>query len=99
QLAGAALAVRAAGNGKDPVVTIASGKIRGQHDAGLDIFKGIPYGAPTGGTNRFLPPQPPAPWTGVRDALAFGHYAPQSNRPRGEKQIAVLQRSGTQQSR
>ena len=87
QLAGAALAVRAAGNGNDPVVTIASGKIRGQHDAGLDIFKGIPYGAPTGGTNRFLPPQPLASWTGVRDALAFGHYAPQSNRPRGEKQM------------
>ncbi len=86
QMAGVALAARAA-NGNDPVVTIASGKVRGQQLAGIDAFKGIPYGSPTGGANRFLPPQPPAPWTGVRDALAFGHYAPQSNRPRGEKQM------------
>jgi carboxylesterase type B len=74
------------GNGATPVVTIKSGKVRGRREGGLHIFKGIPYGAPTGGANRFMPPKPPQPWTGVRDVLEFGHYAPQSSRPRGEKQ-------------
>ena len=34
-------------------------------------LQGYPYGASADGANRFLPPQPAAPWTGTRDALAY----------------------------
>jgi len=59
------------------VAETAFGKIRGVDNSGIKIFKGIPYGADTSGKHRFLPPAEPADWSGVRDALAYGHSAPQ----------------------
>jgi len=59
------------------VATTSYGKVRGFTVGGTKVFKGIPYGDTTAGRNRFLPPKKPASWTGVRDALAFGHTAPQ----------------------
>ncbi len=55
------------------------GKIRGLDNNGIKVFKGIPYGASTAGANRFMAPADPAKWTGVRDALDYGHSAPQRN--------------------
>ena len=67
---------------KQPLAEIASGRIRGMQRAGVRTFKGLPYGAPTGGENRLLPPRPCAPWSGVREALNYGPqcpFAPSSN--------------------
>jgi para-nitrobenzyl esterase len=59
------------------IAETAFGKIRGADNGGIKIFKGIPYGADTSGKNRFMAPAEPADWSGVRDALAYGHSAPQ----------------------
>ena len=55
-----------------------AGIIRGYTDKDICAFRGIPYGDNTA-TRRFLPPLPPKPWTGIRDAIAFGNIAPQLN--------------------
>src|SRR5512138_587664 len=62
-----------------PVVADTSyGRIRGTSVGGVNVFKGVPYGASTAGKNRFMPPVAPAKWSGVRDALAYGASAPQT---------------------
>ena len=71
-MAGPALAAEAG-----PVATTAYGRIRGEARGSVKVFLGVPYGADTGGANRWLPPKPPAKWTGIRDALAYGPAAPQ----------------------
>lgn len=79
-LAGSALAgIRArAAAGTSPVVETSHGKVRGiLEEGGTFEFRGIPYGASTAGANRFMPPQRPEPWTGVRDVLEYGPQAPQ----------------------
>ena len=42
-------------------------------------YLGIPYGAPTDGENRFMPPQEPESWEGIRPALFYGNDAPQAH--------------------
>jgi para-nitrobenzyl esterase len=54
------------------------GKVQGIQTTGIKEFKGVPYGAPTGGRNRFMPPSKPAPWKGVRECLGYGQVSPQA---------------------
>ncbi|MET3528537.1 carboxylesterase/lipase family protein [Phenylobacterium koreense] len=67
------------------IVETAAGKVRGQRTGGVNVFKGMRYGADTGGANRFRPPQPVITWTGVQDAFEYGHQSPQMRGPLADK--------------
>jgi para-nitrobenzyl esterase len=53
------------------------GWIRGEEESGIRSFRGVRFAAPPTGRHRFLPPRPPEPWTGTRDASQPGPAAPQ----------------------
>jgi len=54
------------------------GEIRGKLDGKVRAFLGIPYAAPPIGDLRWLPPQPPAGWSGVLDATKAGNQCAQA---------------------
>jgi para-nitrobenzyl esterase len=50
------------------IVIVETGALRGRIEGDVIAWRGIPYAAPPIGDARWQPPQPPASWTGVRDA-------------------------------
>jgi para-nitrobenzyl esterase len=90
---GTGLSYAFAQDGAPVIAETAYGRIRGSEVAGIKVFKGVPYGASTAGKNRFMPPVAPAKWSGVRDALAYGPSAPQSEpgreRPASPRAVAA----------
>lgn len=63
------------------VVETTLGKLRGKDNGGVHVFRGVRFGANTGGENRFRPPVAPAPQPGITEALRSGASAPQLPRP------------------
>jgi len=53
------------------------GKVKGLILRGIYQYRGIPYGADTGGKNRFMPPLKPEPWDDIKAAVWWGNSAPQ----------------------
>src|SRR5580692_661486 len=84
-----------------PIAETVSGKVRGFAMNGVYAFKGIPYGAPTGGAARFRRPSKPAPWAGVRSCVHYGHMCPNGfpwgqpgdNAPHGDEDAFLLYRA------
>jgi para-nitrobenzyl esterase len=54
------------------VVETNSGKVRGYTQGDTYIFKGIPYAQ----SERFMPPEKPEPWEGVRSSMTYGPVCP-----------------------
>src|SRR5580693_6038521 len=59
-------------------VETTSGKVQGIANGRVKEFKGIPYGASTGGKNRFMAPKKPTPWAGIRNCIGYGPISPQT---------------------
>ncbi len=68
-----AQAARAATRAADVArARIDNGVLEGSVAHGVAAFKGIRFAAPPVGALRWRPPQPVAPWHGVREALRYG---------------------------
>ena len=65
------------------VVKVDGGQIAGATVDGVRVFKGIPFAAPPVGELRWKAPQPVVPWTGVKNADAFGPQCMQAPYPEG----------------
>src|SRR5262245_16387696 len=59
------------------LVRTTAGDLRGAHENGIAVFRGVPYAAPPVDELRFAPPRPVQAWPGVRDARKDGPIAPQ----------------------
>ena len=51
------------------------GKVEGTGNDGVHAFRGVPFAAPPVGGRRWREPEPPEPWSGVRDAKDWGKQA------------------------
>jgi len=60
-----------------PIVETTGGAIRGRLRDKVFEFRGVPYGADTGGQGRFRPPRPVPAWSGVLDAFENAPMCPQ----------------------
>src|SRR5215510_9712355 len=90
----AGFAKSAFGQNASPVVETAYGKIRGRIVNKVNAFQGIPYGAPTGGANRFLPAAKPKAWSGVLDTVEWGPEAPQGPHTEIPEVAATIPKTG-----
>ncbi len=55
-----------------PLAETRYGTVEGLRSGDVRVWRGIPFARAPVGELRFGPPQPPEPWSGVRDATRFG---------------------------
>ena len=78
----------------DVLVETRRGSVRGVTEGSLAVFRGLPFARPPVGPLRFGPPEPPEPWSGVRDAARFGPSAPQNGALVGPLMSLGINRTG-----
>lgn len=61
-----------------PEVRAAAGMLRGNWEAGLAVFRGVPFAEAPVGALRFAAPQRVRGWDGVREAVSYGPPPPQA---------------------
>ena len=64
-----------------PIIETSSGRLEGEAQGNVLVFRGIPFAKSPVGPLRFRPPEPPDPWTGIRAATSFGPGGPQGVNP------------------
>src|SRR5438046_1569775 len=79
-----ALAAGSAAQAAPDTVKDAQGQLHGAVAGPVASFKAIPFAAPPVGELRWRPPQPAKPWTGVREATAYGPMCLQMRQVTGE---------------
>ncbi|MFI1104077.1 carboxylesterase/lipase family protein [Streptomyces melanogenes] len=67
----------AASESSEFVVRTTAGAVRGGREAGVGVFRGIPYAEAPVGALRFAAPRAVRGWDGVRAAVAYGPPPPQ----------------------
>ncbi len=85
---GGAAGTVTSGSSSPLVVRTADGQVRGLATPTINDYLGIPYAAPPVGALRWQPPQPPAPWHGIRDATRFAPHCPQPASPFGRASVS-----------
>ncbi|XP_009584353.1 PREDICTED: neuroligin-3-like, partial [Fulmarus glacialis] len=81
----ASAVVQMEGQVYSPTVNTHYGKLRGVRMplpseilGPVDQYLGVPYAAPPIGEKRFMPPEPPPSWSGIRNATHFSPVCPQN---------------------
>lgn len=77
--------VTAVGQNYHPTVNTQFGKLRGVRVplpseilGPVDQYLGVPYAASPVGEKRFMPPEPPSSWSGIKNATHFAPVCPQN---------------------
>ena len=63
-----------------PTLRTQNGYVQGVLQGHVESFKGLPFAAPPIGQLRWMPPQDPVNWPGIRDASGFSERCPQMSR-------------------
>lgn len=76
----------------DLIVKTHEGKVRGTFNHTSEVYSwlGVPFGADTSGSNRFLAPKPAHKYQGIRDATHYGKSCPQHGSPESTAAVGLF---------